>query len=470
MTMECRKDGGPKGNFYLSEENDNAALEALAPGVLDAIEAVAPVSTAGKVASVRENAVEVLGLAARARIGDLALFERDRAAGGVDASGEIVGLRDGRAVVMPYGPTEGAALGDLAWLKPAPDPAPSDAWLGQVIDGFGRPLSGGTAPRARTGRALRARPAPSMARRAVGDRLSTGHAAFDTLLPICRGQRLGVFAGSGVGKSRLLAALAQRVSADVTVIALIGERGREVREFVEKTLGPEALARAVVVAATSDQPAAAKRRAAWLALTTAEHFRDQGAQTLLLFDSLTRFAEAHREAALTSGEQAGPDGHPPSMTGQIAALAERAGPGPDRPGVGDITAVFTVLVAGGDMDEPVADVTRGILDGHLVLSREIAERGRFPAIDVRRSVSRSLPDCASPAENQLIADARRLLAVYEQAEPMIQIGLYKPGTDAEIDRAVAVWPALDRFFAAPSESPEAAFETLAGLLQGADPG
>ncbi|MBX2855671.1 MAG: FliI/YscN family ATPase, partial [Rhodobacteraceae bacterium] len=347
---------------------------------------------------------------------------------------------------------------------PMAEPAPSMEWLGRVVDGFGRPVSGGAiAPGARP-YPLRAGPPRALGRKRVGARLSSGHAAFDTLLPICEGQRVGLFAGSGVGKSRLLAALAQRMSADVVVIGLIGERGREVREFVEVTLGPEAMKRAVVVAATSDEPAPVKRRAAWLTLATAEYFRDQGKQVLLLFDSLTRFAEAHREVALTAGETASLAGFPPSTVSLIAGLAERAGPGEDKSGFGDVTAVFTVLVAGSDMEEPVADMTRGVLDGHFILDRDIAERGRFPAIDVRRSVSRSLPEAASEVENALIARARALLARYEQAAPMIQIGLYKPGADAETDAAVRIWPALDAFFAAPSKTPEAAFERLAAIL------
>ncbi|MEO1330762.1 MAG: FliI/YscN family ATPase [Pseudomonadota bacterium] len=438
-------------------------LSVLAPMAAAELAAVRALRIAGRISALRDGAVEVLGFGPHGRIGDGVRFERS---GGAPLRGEIVGLSAGRATAMAYGALDGAALYDRVWLEPAEDPAPSDAWLGQVLDAFGRPVDGGVRPQPGAPRTLRAAPPPAMARRPMGARLPSGLAAFDTMLPLCRGQRVGVFAGSGVGKSRLMAALAQRMSTDVVVIGLIGERGREVRAFVEQTLGAEALKRSVVIAATSDQPAPVKRRAAWLTLSTAEHFRDQGAQVLLLFDSLTRFAEAHREVALTGGEAASLNGHPPSMTPMIAGLAERAGPGPDRPGTGDVTAVFTVLVAGGDMDEPVADTARGILDGHIVLSREIAERGRFPALDVRRSVSRSLPDAASPAENALIADARRVLATYEQAEPMIQIGLYKAGSDAEIDRAIAIWPALDAFFAEPSANPDEAFARLAAILRG----
>lgn len=428
----------------------------------------------GRVSAVNDGGFRISGLTGLAKVGDGVLLRR---AAGRPTPGEIVALepaaahdrsdrekRDFEAVAMAFGAIDGAAIGDLVELTAIRDPKPSDAWLGKVLDAYGRPVAGpALAPGVRRA-PLRASPPEAMLRRSLGPRLGSGHAPLDTLLPICRGQRLGVFAGSGVGKSRLLGALAQRMTADVVVIGLIGERGREVREFVDEVLGREALKRAVVVAATSDQPAAVKRRAAWLTLAVAEHFRDTGRHVLLLLDSLTRFAEAHREVALTSGEAPGLGGFPPSTTGAVAGLAERAGPGLDRSGIGDITAVFTVLVAGSDMEEPVADMTRGILDGHVVLSREIAERGRFPAIDVRRSVSRSLPEAANEEENKLIAEARRLLAVYEQAAPMIQIGLYQTGADKEIDRAIEVWPGLDALFAEKSETPEAAFQRLAQIL------
>jgi flagellum-specific ATP synthase len=262
----------------------------------------------------------------------------------------------------------------------------------------------------------------------------------------------------------MLGSLARGLEADVAVIGLVGERGREVGEFVREALGPEAHARSVVIAATSDRSALEKRRAGLLALATAEHFRDAGRQVLLLFDSLTRFAEAHREIALAAGEAPALHAFPPSTAAEIAALCERAGPG--GPGQGDITAVFTVLVAGSDMEEPVADMVRGVLDGHVVLDRAIAERGRFPAIDLRRSVSRSAPAAWTEDEERLAARARRLLAAYEDAAPMIQAGLYQPGGDPLLDEAVRRWPALDAFLAAPSEGTGKAFARLAAILAG----
>ncbi|MBK5933730.1 hypothetical protein CCR78_07050 [Rhodovulum imhoffii] len=288
-------------------------------------------------------------------------------------------------------------------------------------------------------------------------------AAFDTLLPLVRGQRIGLFAGSGVGKSTLLASFARGVQADIVVLALIGERGRELGEFVHNVLGTEGMARSVVVAATADRSPLVRRRAAWAAMAVAEHFRDRGKSVLFLADSVTRFAEAHRELALAASETNALRGYPPSTAQEIMALAERAGPG--GAGAGDITAVFSVLVAGSDMDEPVADILRGVLDGHVVLDRQIAERGRFPAVNLLRSVSRSLPAAASETENHLIMTARRLLGVYDRAEMMIQAGLYSAGSDPEVDKAVRVWPALDGFLSeAAPDGVQSSFERLHAVL------
>jgi len=266
---------------------------------------------------------------------------------------------------------------------------------------------------------------------------------FNTLLPIVQGQRIGLFAGSGVGKSTLLADFARGVDADIIVVALVGERGRELRHFVENVLGPTGMDRSVVVAATSDRAPQVRRNCAWAAMAVAEHFRDQGKQVLLVVDSITRFCEAHREVAVAAGESANLRGYPASTGPAIAGLCERAGPGVRESG--DITAVFSVLVAGSDMDEPVADMLRGVLDGHVVLDRSIAERGRFPAVDVLRSVSRSLPDAATTQENALIAQARGHLGIYDRSALMIQSGLYAPGSDRAIDAAIACAPALEDF-------------------------
>ena len=260
-----------------------------------------------------------------------------------------------------------------------------------------------------------------------------------------------------------MAQLARGMEADIVILALIGERGREVREFVEHTLGPEGMKRSIVVCATSNDPAPLKKRAAYLAMSLAEFFRDQGLHVLLLFDSLTRFAEAHREVALTAGESPSLRGFPPSTFRAIAALAERAGPGTDQ--MGDITAVFSVLVAGSNMEEPIADMVRGILDGHVVLEREIAERGRYPAIDIRRSVSRSLPNAATDHENELLTKARSMIGTYENAAPLIGAGLYTAGADPALDKAVNLWPELDQFIGSlAGNSIEETFSMLGSVL------
>ncbi len=395
----------------------------------------------GRIQQVGGGIIKVSGLSSHAALGDLVSFPQAR---GESSRGEVLQLDGDLVTVLPDGNAEGFQIGDKVILLGANDMAPHETWLGKVIDPYGRALDGRPLLRGPHARPLRAPPPGATERRGLGRRLETGLAVFNTLLPIVRGQRIGIFAGSGVGKSTLMGKLALRLQADVVVLAMIGERGREVREFVERILGPEGMRRAVVVAATSDQSAITRRRCAWTAMAVAEHFRDEGRHVLFIADSITRFADAHREVALAAGEPATMRGYPPSTAHLISALCERAGPGA---GAGDITALFNVLVAGSDMEEPVADILRGVLDGHVVLSREIAERGRFPAIDVLRSVSRALPHAASGAENALIARARQRLGTYERNELMIRAGLYAAGTDPEIDAAIEAWPKLDAFFA-----------------------
>lgn len=420
---------------------------------ISAIPVVAPI---GRVAGISRGTLRVRGLESLAHQGDQVRLG--------NLEGEVLQLSPDEMVVLTDGAADGLAIGLPVELAGPAEIAPDDSWIGRIVDPNGRPLDGKPLFRGPVGRPL-SRAAPAAAqRRPLGARLSTGTAVFDTLLPLVRGQRIGLFAGSGVGKSSLLAKFARGVSADVVVIALIGERGRELREFTERVLGPTGMARSVVVVATSDQPALTRRRCLYAAMAAAEHFRDQGLHVLLLADSITRFAEAHREVALAAGESAALRGYPPSLNQAIMGLAERAGPGPQN--AGDITAVFSVLVAGSDMEEPVADILRGVLDGHVVMDRKIAERGRFPAIDLLRSVSRSLPEAASAEENTLIAEARRLLGAWDRAELMIQAGLYAKGSDVTIDAAIRIWPALDAFLAedAPAEGVAGSFRRLASVL------
>lgn len=420
---------------------------------------IRPVVWQGRVASVTRGTLQVAGLSRVAGLGDGVGI---RSRGGL-ALGEVIGLSAQGVTVLSDDAGEGMAIGDVVELAGPARISPDQGWIGRIIDPTGVPLDGRPLMPGPVARPLRAAPPPAARRRRLGGRLATGVAVFDTLLPLVQGQRIGLFAGSGVGKSSLLAKFARGVQADVVVIALVGERGRELREFTEGVLGPEGLARAVVIAATSDQSPLVRRRCLPAALAVAEHFRDQGLHVLLLADSMTRFAEAHREVALAAGEAASMRGWPPSMAQAVMGLAERAGPGED--GSGDITAVFSVLVPGSDMEDPVADVLRGVLDGHVVLDRKIAERGRYPAIDLLRSVSRSLPAAATPDENALIARARALLGAWDRAEMMVQAGLYAKGADPMVDAAVAVWPALDAFLAEDApDGPAAAFDRLAAVL------
>lgn len=431
--------------------------------VLDGLRArVARIGTTrriGRVADLRPATVDVDGLSDVAAIGD-AISIRLAAGGAVD--GEIVRVGDGGCEALVEGRLTGARLGDRVRHEGARMLWPDDSWVGRIIDPSGRPLDGRPLRCGPRGRPFQAPPPSASRRRGLGPRLEAGLPAFNTFLPIVRGQRLGLFAGSGVGKSSLLAALARNLEADLVVIGLVGERGRELRHFTDAVLGPAGMRRSIVVAATSDQSALTRRRCAWACMTVAEHFRARGRHVLLLADSVTRFAEAHRDIALACGEESSLQGFPPSLPQQVMELAERAGPGEE--GEGDITAVFTVLVAASDMDGPVADTLRGTLDGHVVLDRAIAERGRYPAIDLLRSVSRSLPDAASAEENAVLSKARHLLGSYARAELMIQSGLYVSGSDATLDEAIARQPALEDFLSSTQPEPVArSFARLKGL-------
>lgn len=425
------------------------------------IAALDPLRVLGRVTAVEGGALRISGLSTRARLGDRLRVDLRS---GASLAGEVLQMGENSVIMLPDKPPHGVALGDRAALYGDNTIAPSDTWIGRIVDPLGQPMDGHPLLRGLSPRPLRADPPAPARRRPLGKRLGTGMAVFNTLLPIVRGQRIGLFAGSGVGKSSLLGHLGQNMQADVVVFALIGERGRELREFVENVLGKEGMQRPVVVAATSDQSPLVRRRCAWTAMSVAEHFRDQGKHVLLLADSITRFAEAHREVATAAGEMPALRGFPASTAHTVMSLCERAGPG--EHGQGDITAIFSVLVAGSDMDEPVADILRGVLDGHVVLDRAIAERGRYPAIDLLRSVSRSLPAAASDEENTMIQRTRALLGAYARSETMIKAGLYAEGTDAEIDQALRIWDALDAYLAEPETlSVQNSFDRLALILR-----
>lgn len=423
------------------------------------VTAVKRTTDIGRIVEIHRGTVEVSGLSHVAAQSDLV----EIGTAGHSRMGEVLNLSTNRVTILPDGDVEGLRIGDQVALRGAGKIAPDDSWVGRVINPFGKAIDGLPVMRGPEDRSLRGTAINPTERRVLGTRLETGLAVFNTLLPIVRGQRIGLFAGSGVGKSTLLAKLARGVQADIVVIAMIGERGREVREFVERVLGAEGMKRAVVVAATSDQSPMVRRRAGWAAMSVAEHFRDQGRHVLFLADSVTRFAEAHREIALSSGEDSSLRGFPPSTAQQITTLCERAGPGQE--GQGDITAIFSVLVAGSDMEEPVADILRGVLDGHVVLDRDIAERGRFPAIDLLRSVSRALPAAATDAENALISAARQRLGAYAKSEMMIQAGLYAAGSDPMVDAAIECYPKLDAFLAEDElENTDSSFRRLGACM------
>jgi flagellum-specific ATP synthase len=357
---------------------------------------------------------------------------------------EVIGFRNNRAILMPFESLEGVGLGCKVEMAEAESVVyPSAAWLGRVINAMGEPIDGkGPIAGGNVAYPLRNSPPPANQRRRVDEKIDLGVRAINTFLTCCRGQRLGIFSGSGVGKSILLGMLARYTASDVNVIGLVGERGREVQEFIDDNLGPEGLARSIVVVATSDESPLLRRQAAHLTLTAAEYFRDQGKSVLCLIDSITRFAMAQREIGLSAGEPPTTKGYTPTVFAELPKLLERAGAGR---GEGTITGLFTVLVEGDDHNEPIADALRAILDGHIVLDRGIAERGRYPAIDVLKSVSRSMPNCNSAGENEWVNRARALLAAYEDMAEMIRLGAYRPGSDPKTDEAIHFHPALEVF-------------------------
>lgn len=413
-------------------------------GLIEAIEATPRLTRFGRVARLEGLLVEVTGAQGATGLGGRVHLT----SAGMDTPCEVIGFRDGRALAMPFGTLEGITLGARATFDERSGAIyPCRAWLGRVLDAFGRAVdSKGALVQGMVPYAMRAAPPPAHKRARVGGKLDLGVRALNQFITACRGQRIGIFSGSGVGKSTLLAMLARNTNADVIVIGLVGERGRELKEFIEDDLGEAGLARSVVVAATSDEAPLLRRQAAFVAMATAEYFRDQGLHVLLLMDSVTRFAMAQREIGLSAGEPPATKGYTPTVFAELPRLLERAGPGAQGT-TGSITGMFSVLVEGDDHNEPIADAARGILDGHIVLDRAIAERGRYPAINVLRSVSRAMPACNTPAEQDIVAAARTQLAVYEDMAELIRLGAYKKGTNPEVDRAVQVHPGLEAFLA-----------------------
>ncbi|WP_163851572.1 FliI/YscN family ATPase [Pseudooceanicola aestuarii] len=395
----------------------------------------------GEVAAVLGLVLTVTGLERAVGIGSRCVVAGRKG----EVLGEVVGIDTSGTRLLPFGSWDGVMTGDKVTLREDGDVIrPDDSWIGRVVDALGRPLDGqGHLPEGQDDRPLLGKPLPAFQRRRVGARIETGVKVMDVFTPLCQGQRMGVFSGSGVGKSTLMAMLARNSEADVIVVGLVGERGREVQDFLQEDLGPEGLARAVVVVATGDEPPLMRRQSAWTATAIAEHFRDAGKQVLLLLDSVTRFAMAQREIGLAGGEPPTTKGYPPTIFAELPHMMERAGPGAGTGG--DITAIYTVLVEGDDMDDPIADAVRGIVDGHIVLDRRIAEGGRFPAVNLLRSVSRLLPGCHTPAEYAVYKAARTALARHADMEELVRIGAYREGSDAEVDAAIRFFGPVDTF-------------------------
>jgi flagellum-specific ATP synthase len=380
---------------------------------------------------------------------------------------QVIGFREGKVLLMPYGSSAGLRVGDRLRASGRSMRIPvGSQLLGRVIDAFGGPLDGKGALATRESYEVYRAPIAPLQRRDDDQILETGIRVVDTLLTMGKGQRVGVFAGSGVGKSTLLGMMARHVRADVAVIGLIGERGREVGDFVANALGAAGMKRAVVIAATSDQPALVRAHATHAAHAVAEYFRDQGLDVLLMIDSVTRFAMAQREIGLAAGEPPTSRGYPPSVFNTLPQLVERGGA---LKGSGSVSCVYSVLVEGDDMNEPVADHMRALLDGHIVLSRELAHRGQLPAIDPLQSISRWIGRLASRDEQREAADVRSLLASYEASRDLIDMGAYQRGANPALDRAVERVPGILASFRQPPEVSHgraASYGVLDGLLHG----
>ncbi len=439
-------------------------MKALAEQILD----LDGVEIYGRVVGVRGLMVEVAGPIHAMSVGARVLIDTGN---GRTIPCEVVGFSGPNALLMPFAPLEGVRRGcKAAVTSVAGAVRPSERWLGRVINAMGEPIDGkGPLPPGPSPYPFRSAPPPAHARRRVGGPIDLGVRALNTFTTCCHGQRMGIFSGSGVGKSVLLSMLARNVIADASVIGLVGERGREVQEFLQDDLGETGLARSVVVVATSDEPALMRRQAGYLTLAIAESFRDAGKNVLVLMDSVTRFAMAQREIGLSAGEPPTAKGYTPTVFTELPRLLERAGPGTEQQGT--ITGIFSVLVDADDHNEPIADAVRGILDGHIVMERAIAERGRYPAINVLKSVSRTMPRAADPAYLASITRARTVMATYADMEELIRLGAYRPGSSAEVDEAIALHGPLERFLAQSKEDATTlgeGYQRLERILLGAE--
>ncbi len=395
----------------------------------------------GRVTAVQGLFVEVSGIRETLAIGDRCRIHTSH---GQEVPSEVVSFKEDKLILMPYKDLQGVGPGCRVDAEnSAPTIYPHPSWLGRIVNAFGEAIDGkGTLRQGDKAYLIKNAPPPAQFRNRVKGKVDLGVRAVNTFLTVCKGQRMGIFAGSGVGKSTLMSMMAKNTDSDIAVIGLIGERGREAKEFVEDVLGPEGLEKSVLVLATSDESPLMRRQAAYTAMAISEYFRDLNKNVLCMMDSITRFAMAQREISLSVGEPPASKGYTPSVFAELPKLLERAGPGTQE---GSITGLFTVLVDGDDHNEPVADAVRGILDGHIVLDRAIAERNRYPAINILRSISRTMPDCDTPEEYALVAKARKYIASYEDMAELIRLGAYKKGSNQEVDEAIFYYPKIEEF-------------------------
>jgi len=398
---------------------------------------VNPLSITGRVVQVVGLTVEIMGL--NCQVGEICEIQTSNKS---SLMAEAIGFRNNRMLLMPLGSMEGIQPDSIVRSVSSVFKAPvGRSLVGRVLNGLGEPIDGKGPLKMSNWASINQTPPHPLQRSAIEEPLITGVRVIDGMLTCGKGQRMGIFAGSGVGKSTLLGSIARNSESDISVIALIGERGREVREFLERDLGPEGLARSVIIVSTSDQPALMRLKAASVAMTIAEYFRDEGMDVMFMMDSVTRFAMAQREIGLSIGEPPASKGYTPSVFAMLPRLLERAGKGE----VGSITGFFTVLVEGDDFNEPICDAVRGILDGHIILSRTLAARNHYPAIDVLNSVSRVMPAITTKDHMQAAGFARKNLAVYEKIRDLVNIGAYVKGSDAEADTSLLVMPELNNF-------------------------
>jgi len=409
---------------------------------LQKIERLKPLRFIGYVSAINGLLIEATGLEFFVSVGSKCKI---KARDGREILAEAVALDNRITKLMPYGDLQGVGVGcEVSLEEENMNIYPDSSWLGRVVNAFGEAMDE-KGPMLKGDVAYKIKNSPPNAhkRGKVEGKIDLGVRAINTFLSCCKGQRMGIFAGSGVGKSMLVSMLTKFAEADIKVIGLIGERGRELHEFLHKYLGAEGLKKAVTIVATSDESALMRRQAAYTTMAVAEYFRDKGLHVLCIMDSVTRFAMAQREIGLSAGEPPATKGYTPTVFSELPKLLERAGPGEE--GSGSITGLFTVLVEGDDLNEPISDSVRGILDGHIVLDRHIADRGRYPAINILKSISRTMPGCNNDYENQLVSKAKKNLSIYEDMAEMIRLGAYQAGNNLELDNAIKLYPKLEEF-------------------------